>query len=176
MDEFEKVEKLRQRANVTYEEAREALKECNGDLLDAMVYLEKQGKVNAPESSVFKTSYEEQTQYKDVPATVLEQQKNTDKKSFGEKFKHLCKIIWEKLRDNTLLVERKGKEVIKLPLWATVLILLFAWHVILVAVLISLFFDFHYSLEGEGDLEKANKVMEKATEAADHVKQEFDKL
>ena len=35
MDEFEKVEKLRQRANVSYEEAKKALDEANGDVLDA---------------------------------------------------------------------------------------------------------------------------------------------
>ena len=38
-NQFEKVEKLRERANVTYEEARDALNEANGDLLDAMVLL-----------------------------------------------------------------------------------------------------------------------------------------
>ena len=42
MTEFEKVEKLRERANVSYEEAKEALLASEGDLLDAMIYLEKQ--------------------------------------------------------------------------------------------------------------------------------------
>ena len=50
MEQLEKVEKLRQRANVTYEEAKQALEACNWDLLDAMVYLEKQGKVKEPGS------------------------------------------------------------------------------------------------------------------------------
>ena len=36
MDEFEKIEKLRTRANITYEEAKAALDEANGDLLDAI--------------------------------------------------------------------------------------------------------------------------------------------
>ena len=48
MDEFEKVEKLRQRVDVTYEEAKEALKQADGDLLDAMIILEKEGKAAAP--------------------------------------------------------------------------------------------------------------------------------
>ena len=45
MDNFEKVEKLREKAGVSYEEAKTALEQCNYDLLDAMIYLEKQGKV-----------------------------------------------------------------------------------------------------------------------------------
>ena len=48
MDEMEKVEKLRARADVTADEARNALKACDGDLLDAMVFLEKIGKSILP--------------------------------------------------------------------------------------------------------------------------------
>ena len=49
MTNFEMVETLREKANVTYEEARDALEAANWDLLDAMLLLEKEGKV--PESS-----------------------------------------------------------------------------------------------------------------------------
>ena len=44
MDQFEKVEKLKERANVTYEEAKQALEASGWDVLEAMIYLEKQGK------------------------------------------------------------------------------------------------------------------------------------
>lgn len=44
MEQLEKVEKLRERADVSYEEAKEALEACDWDLLDAMVWLEKEGK------------------------------------------------------------------------------------------------------------------------------------
>ena len=46
MEFFEKVEALREKANVSYEVAKEAMEACNYDMLDAMIYLEKQGKVN----------------------------------------------------------------------------------------------------------------------------------
>ena len=45
MDNFEKVEKLREHANVSYEEAKQALENSNWDILDAMIYLEQSGKV-----------------------------------------------------------------------------------------------------------------------------------
>lgn len=181
MDEFEKVEKLRQRANVSYEEARDALNESNGDLLDAMVYLEKQGKVNPPKSSTYTTDYEQQSQYQDVKGTVCEQQRQANKKTFGSKVKHLFQIIWQTLQENTLHVRRKDVEIMNLPLWAVILILLFAWHFVLVVVIISLFLDCRYHLEKrDGTVETANDVInkasEKASEAADFVKTEFDKL
>ena len=60
MDNLEKVEKLRERANVSYEEAKEALENNDWDLLDAMVALEKEGKTVKPEQTAYSTSYEEQ--------------------------------------------------------------------------------------------------------------------
>ena len=45
MDNFEKVERLREKADVTYDEAKRALEACNWDMLDALIYLETLGKV-----------------------------------------------------------------------------------------------------------------------------------
>ena len=59
MEMLEKVERLREKANVTYEEAKAALEQTGGDLLDAMVLLERQGKVKEPAQSTFSTEYEE---------------------------------------------------------------------------------------------------------------------
>ena len=41
MDQLEKVEKIREKTGVSYEDAKSALEACNYDLLDAIVYLEK---------------------------------------------------------------------------------------------------------------------------------------
>ena len=50
MDHYEMVENLRTKANVTYEEAKAALEASDWDMLDALVLLESEGKVNgAPE-------------------------------------------------------------------------------------------------------------------------------
>ena len=40
MEHFEMVEKLRQKANVSYEEAKDALEKCDWDMLDALVLLD----------------------------------------------------------------------------------------------------------------------------------------
>ncbi|AGK96296.1 DUF4342 domain-containing protein [Clostridium pasteurianum] len=49
----ELIDELRKRANVSYEEAKEALEKCNGDLVEALIYLEKQNKVKSDEGSSF---------------------------------------------------------------------------------------------------------------------------
>ena len=45
MTNYEMVELLRQKANVSYEEAKAALEASDWDLLDAIVLLEREGKV-----------------------------------------------------------------------------------------------------------------------------------
>ena len=72
MEMMEKVERLREKANVTYEEAKAVLEQTGGDLLDAMVLLERQGKVREPAQSTFSTDYEEQTEYVKVRDKVAE--------------------------------------------------------------------------------------------------------
>lgn len=39
------IKKLMEKAHVTYEEAQEVLERCKWDLLDAIIYLERSGKV-----------------------------------------------------------------------------------------------------------------------------------
>jgi len=53
MTDLEKVEKLREKANVSYAEAKEALDKSNSDILEALIYLENQGKSTAPAGGGF---------------------------------------------------------------------------------------------------------------------------
>ena len=181
MTDLEKVEKLRERADVTYEEAKEALDASNGDLLDAMVYLEKHGKVKPPASSTFTTDYEKQTQYQNVVETVSEGKHQANEHSFGEKIKHLCRIIWNTLQNNTLHVVHKDKEIIEVPLGIALIIIIFTWSIIWAVILVSLFFDCRYHLTGKEDhAENAsdafNKASSAASAAANYAKDEFSKL
>lgn len=52
---LDQIDELRKRANVSYETAKEALEKCNGDIVEALIYLEKQNKVKAdkPSESLF---------------------------------------------------------------------------------------------------------------------------
>ncbi len=174
MEQLEKVEKLRQRANVTYEEAKQALEACGWDLLDAMVYLEKQGKVKEPSQSTYSTSYEEQSQYISVKEKV-ENQKNPGDGA-GEKLKRLLKKAWQKSRDNYFCVRHKEEEIIRVPVWTFVIALLFLWEILVIIMIVALFFDCHYYFAGKDDCDKINHVMEKANDLADKVKDEYEKL
>jgi len=56
---LEQIDELRKRANVSYEDAKNALENSSGDLIDALVYLEKENKIkpdqnHCSESLLFK--------------------------------------------------------------------------------------------------------------------------
>ncbi len=48
---LEQVDLLIQRANVSYTEAKEALEQCDGDVVEALLYLEKAEKINTKKSA-----------------------------------------------------------------------------------------------------------------------------
>ena len=162
MQEQEKIEKLRQRADVSYEEARDALRACEGDLLDAMVYLERLGQAKAPEQTTFSTNAEENRSYENVPEAVVRSQNENSDPSFGEQLGHLLKTAFQKSLDNSLVVSHRGEEKFRLPILVVVLLFLVFNFGAIVALVVSLFFDVKYQFAGKDDLSKVNQVMDEA--------------
>ncbi|MCR5323060.1 MAG: DUF4342 domain-containing protein [Lachnospiraceae bacterium] len=171
---FDKVDTLRSRANVSYEEAKDALERANGDILDAMILLEREGKTRKEGNGFFSTDGSTESACNEKQARKERIKENG--RTFGQKVKEL----FRKSTVNYLLVEHKGEILFKIPVLAFVLILLFAWHVTIIALVVSLFFGFKYSFAGEGDLSAVNNVCNKAGELAvqvkDKVVDEYNKL
>ena len=125
MEMMEKVERLREKANVSYEEAKDALEQANGDLLDAIVLLERQGKVKGPAQSTFSTDYEEQTEFVKVRDKVEEQENSAP--SFGRTFGRLFRGFIGFIKNTTFIVT-KGEDVLfTMPTICFALLLFFFW-------------------------------------------------
>ena len=172
MDYFEKVEKLVEKAGVTYEDAKQALDDSNGDLLDAMILLERSGKTQGPKHSTYSTKYEDQSSYY-AASEQMEQNRPNAGNGFGAKLATVGKKVWHILSNNYLNVSRGEETVARLPLWATLLIFLTAWYLAVILLIVSLFFDFRYSFSGEADMKSVNDIMDKAADAAEKAKEEF---
>ncbi len=171
MEELEKVEKLRESAGVSYEEAREALRESNGDLLDAIVYLEKQGKMTRPAPSVYSTEYEEQSGYERVEDHI---EKEPTGKGFFERCKHILSVIWRTLVDNLIVMKDKnGQEILKVPLILLVVLVLVGFGAIIPVMVVLLFFGFRYNIVGEKDMPNVNEILNRAGDMADNMKSEL---
>ena len=163
MDDFDKIEKLRQRANVSFSEAGEALRACDGDLLDAMVYLERQGKVAGPEQSSFSTdATAEKPSYENVPDVVTRSRTEDPDPSFGSQLGHLLKTAIKKTTENFVVISHKGEEKARLPILVLIIAVCFFNVAALIAIVVSLFFNVRYSFEGKDDLSSVNKMMDQA--------------
>ena len=171
MEMMEKVERLREKANVTYEEAKAALEQTGGDLLDAMVLLERQGKVKEPAQSTFSTDYEEQTEYVKVRDKVEEQEKSAP--SFGRTVGRLFRGFIRFIRNTTFIVTKGEEAVFTMPTIVFVLLLFFFWEILAPVMIVALFFGIRYSFEGEEEAEKANSILNKAGDFAQDVRSEF---
>ena len=171
MEMIEKVERLREKANVSYEEAREVLEETGGDLLDAMVLLERRGRVREPGTSTFSTEYEEQSDYVKVRDKVEEQENAAP--SFKKSVKRLVRALITFIRSTFFQVNRGEENLITVPTILFVILLFFFWEILAPAMIIALFFGIRYSFDGEGGADTANSILHKAGDFAQDVKNEF---
>ena len=60
---LEKVDMVRERTGVSYEKAKEALEVCEGDVLEALIYIEKTQGISNNNNEYFKNDEENKTQF-----------------------------------------------------------------------------------------------------------------
>ena len=171
MIDFEQVQKLRERANISYEEAKKALEETNGDMLEAMINLEKQNRIKAPEACGYYNSHEDnQDAHKHGCGNSWHKKCNQDKgSSFGEQvttfFKWCGKVI-HKGNINNFEVLKDDKRILMLPLTALALLLLFALWIVVPLIILGLCFGFRYQFKGpDVDKPEVNRAMDNVSNA-----------
>ena len=175
MELLEKVEKIREKTGVSYEEAKAALEACGEDVLDALVYLENQGKIKKPDVSVYTTEAEPSEEVKEA----ARQYEKASSETFGDQVKKFMNWIGSLIKkgcENFFIVSKKDEEIITMPVIVIVLLLLFAFWVVLPLMVVGLFFGFRYRFSGS--ITKSvdvNMACDKAAEAAETIKQEFTK-
>ena len=172
---LEQVERLREKANVSYDDAKIALDATNGDLLDAIIYLEKEGKVSAPAGGGY---YNSQKSGGVSDEQTVKGQKANNGDSFLElmkRFGRFCAKLINKGNTNTFEVTKGGEVKTSFPITALVLLVVFLFWITIPLIIIGLFFGFRYRFRGP-DLGKdaVNDVMDSAANAVDNLKGHSD--
>jgi len=179
MTELEKVEKLREKANVTFAEAKEALNNSGGDILDALIYLENQGKVTVPASGGFYSGADLPVPAEHVPAGYGENKNHSS--GSGEEFADLmkrfgafCLKMFNKGLSNFLEASKGDQHLFSCPVLIVILLTAFFFWVTVPLFVISLFCGFRYRFTG-ADLgrESVNNVMDSASGIVEDVKKSF---
>ena len=168
MDIMEKVEVLREKAGISYEEAKNVLEQANGDLLDAMVILERQSKIKKPETEIIKRDDTDENAAEESSKETKEEKKmETD--GIGKKVKSTLEKVMQVLKSNSFRISRKGETLFMMPAWVLALILLFAWETVIPIMLIALLFKVRYSIESTEDMSSTNEFMDKVGSMAEKV-------
>lgn len=171
MEHLEMVEKLREKTGASYEDAKAALEACEWDMLDAVVYLEKLGKISGPAVS-YTTQYEQTKQFVEASTT------HSKKGGFGEvlnDFFGWCGEMIKKGNENFLHVEKEDHSVVTMPMTVFVLLLIFAFWVVVPLMIVGLFFGFKYHFSGNIEKLDLNDAMNKVSKAAEDIKNDFAK-
>ena len=176
MTELEKVEKLRERADVSFAEAKEALDIAGGDILEALIYLEKQGKSTIPAGGGFFSgdgAYTSEQHY----APRGEHRQKTGGETFKDtmkRFGRFCLHVLDRGNNNFLDAVKGENVILSCPVTALVVLLIFFFWVVTPLFIISLFFGVRYRFRGEElGRDSVNRVMDGASNVVDDVKKSF---
>jgi len=180
MTDFEKAEKLREKADVSFADAKEALDNSGGDLLDAMIYLEKHGKSTLPTGGGY---------YSSAAGSAALVTQNTrhggesgyDRSSGYDSFSDMlrrfggfCMKMLTKGVVNFLDATKDVRSVFSCPVLAVILLLLFFFWIVGPLFVLSLFLGFRYRFRGPDlGIDPVNNVMDSASHIVEDVKHSF---
>ncbi|MCY6369275.1 DUF4342 domain-containing protein [Clostridium ganghwense] len=130
---LEQIDLLRKRAHVNYEEAKEALEKCNGEIVDALVYLEKAKKIKENKIS-----------------------------ECQNKFFSKIKNIIRKGNKTRVVIKKEESNILNISVNVAALFTIFATPVALVAFILALGTKHKIRLEkNSGEDSSINKVLDK---------------
>ncbi len=165
---MEQIDELRKRKDVSYEEAKEALEYCNGDILEAIIYIERKG-----------STYSEDKGQEGRSNFSEGNNEASNKDCFSESVGNLInwiKKVFRKGNRNHLVIEKNQSVVLKLSLTIMVLITVLVPYIAIPLLIIALFTGHKFVFQGE-DIEKTkvNETMEKMSKTAEDIKMQATK-
>ena len=178
---IEQVEKLREYANVSYEEAKIALEKNDGDILQALIDLEQEGKTKAPQGGGTYGNYGwgDEKDWKDYKGWKKTKEGEEESSPFKDNMNRFGKWLGEIIHKgnvNLFIVRKRGEYVVKLPLTVMALLLAFVFWIIIPLLVVGVFFGYQYSFEGpDFKNSKVNQVMDSVSQAADDIKESVKK-
>lgn len=175
---LEQVEELRERANISYDEAKAALEETNGDILEAVINLEKQNRIDPPKEGGYYSTKNTRQDTEDNckegnPKEEYNQDNSTTFSELVGRCLRWCGKIIEKGNRNNLEARKDGNKVMAIPVTILALLLIFMFWITIPIMVLGLFFGYRYVFSGP-DLgkENVNRAMDSVADAAENFKKE----
>lgn len=184
---LEQVERLREKADISYEEAKALLEQTGGDLLDALILLERQGRLDGQGGGFYTTR--PQGPGEDSPTTgplkVGDYWRRTRTDTTKMDWKARLREFWDTLvnllrhsTENQFEVWRRGEMMTSIPVLILIILLIVAFCISVPLILVGLVLGCRYRFSGP-DLGKENinsamdSVSDTVDDMVDSVKREF---
>ncbi len=146
MEHNEMIEKLHSQANISLEDAEDALKRANWDMLDALRLLENEGKI-PPLTSSMTTTDSQENGYERVSRSSDNKTDGNFWYRAGERLREI--FLWTV--GHSFIIRRRDKVILNLPVIIMLVILCCMFEISIIALIAGLFFDCSYSVEINGD-------------------------
>lgn len=176
---LEQVEELRKYASISFNEAKAALEETDGDILEAIINLEKRGIIKGPEGGGYYSSKDasendQKDANKEKAKEGIYDESVTSFSDTVNKFISFLKKLFKKANRNSFHVTKDGERIISVPVIILAILILCAFWITIPIMVIGLFLGYKYSFAGP-DLgkEQVNRAMDSASNAAESIKKEF---
>ncbi len=165
VDRNEMIDRLREKADLSHEDAYNVLESVNWNFLDAVAALEKEGIIKEESNVIYSTKREES--FDDRKINSGEEQ---------SKFEKVCKAVTgmlEKGVRNNLHIRKNSLEIVNIPIIILVIFLCAAPVVVIVMLICAFFCGCSFSFSGE-DLgkDKFNSFLEKIQSPSNEDKNE----
>lgn len=161
---LELVERLREKVPVSYAQAKQALEYSEGNLLDAIIYLEENKAIPRAEDAYYSTK---DRQPSPPPPPAGEEAKPEEAPGKAKKL-HLFRTLRRWLIENELEIWRRSEPVTSIPVLFLIISLVVAFQVMIPLLIIGLFLGFRYQFSGPDlNREELNGVMENVATTAE---------
>ncbi|MBQ9165612.1 MAG: hypothetical protein IJX71_01590 [Oscillospiraceae bacterium] len=159
---LEQVTKLKEYADVSFADAKAALEASNGNLLDALLWLERNGKIPNAETAAYSTKED---------AAEDKAPESTGQTGEPEEAMNWLNRAKRFLLDNRLeAYHRQSGRDFQVPIGVCIILLVIAFWMVPAILIVGFFLGWRYRMAGPDlDREEVNKAMEKINDTAEDV-------
>jgi len=144
---LEQIDELRKRTNVSYQDAKKALEECNGDILEALIYLEKAKKVKPEEK---------------------------DATDHLNNFMQAIKKIIKRGNETKFIIKKRDTIILSLPVTIVVIVTVIAPYITVFALILALLTGHRIRFQGKnGEDMKVNETIDKVSDTVVNIKKKL---
>ena len=173
------IEKLREKLNISFEEAKEALESCQWNILDAVVRLEQEGKISDANGECFYTNKNSESYYSSNALIDLSKEEVSHKFHKKENefklFEWICEVI-DTCNSVLVKVSRRNEKIFEIPVTVLIVLTVFLVGSVIPIMIIALIFDVEFSVSSKKiDVTKVDETLKDLSSFVKGVKEKIKK-